>query len=162
MSTSSSRPPARGRSRVIRRRDVALPTNVTIVRLDLAALRRLYAESAFVVMPLVEVDFQAGITTILEAMSMSRCVVCTLTAGQNDTIVDGRTGHYVAGGDAAALRTAIERLLADPSEADRLGSATRAWAVDQARIELYAERLGSRVASLARSTPDAPGREENR
>ncbi len=44
---------------------------------------------------------------------MSRCVVCTLTAGQNDTIVDGRTGHYVAawrcGGVANRDRAAPRR-----------------------------------------------------
>ncbi len=86
----------------------AIPDNVTIRRLDLFELRALYAASSFVVMPLFEVDFQAGITTILEAMSMERAIVCTRTAGQIDTIVDGETGVYVEPGDAAALRAAIE------------------------------------------------------
>ena len=60
---------------------------------DLFDLRQLYADAAFVVVPLQETDFQAGITTILEAMSMGRAVVCTRTTGQTDTIVDGETGR---------------------------------------------------------------------
>lgn len=118
-----------------------LPSNVEVRRLSLFELRELYAASAFVVMPLVDVDFQAGITTILEAMAMGRAVVCTRTPGQTDTIVDGETGVYVPPGDPAALRAAIERLLADPAEAARLGANARRWVVEHGDIDVYAERL---------------------
>ena len=50
--------------------DGPLPSNVEVNSLDYAALRDLYAASRFVVVPLVNVDNQAGITTILEAMAM--------------------------------------------------------------------------------------------
>jgi glycosyltransferase involved in cell wall biosynthesis len=93
-------------------------------------------------MPLVEVDFQAGITTILEAMSMALPVVCTRTTGQTDTILDGETGVYVAPGDAGALRAAIERLLANEEEAGRLGANARRWTVAHADIETYAQHIG--------------------
>ena len=115
-----------------------LPANVEVRRLSLYELRELYARAAFVVMPLVNVEFQAGITTILEAMAMARPVICTRTPGQTDTIVEGETGLYVPPGDAAALRSAIERLLADPEEAARLGNRARRWAVEHADVEVYA------------------------
>ena len=54
-----------------------VPPNVTVQRFDLFELRELYAAAQFVVMPLENVEFQAGITTILEAMSMERAVLCT-------------------------------------------------------------------------------------
>jgi glycosyltransferase involved in cell wall biosynthesis len=126
----------------------ALPGNVEIRRLDLAELRAVYAESALVVMPLVDVDFQAGITTILEAMAMRRPVVCSLTRGQNDTVVDGQTGRYVPPGDAGALRREIMALLDDPAESERLGSAARDWVVTNASVEVYARRLGACVERL--------------
>ena len=126
----------------------SIPSNVTIERLDLFELRRLYASSQFVVMPLVEVDFQAGITTILEAMAMERAVVCTRTAGQTDTLVDGETGAYVPPADANALRAAIERLLADEPERSRLGSAARAWVTANADVDRYADRIGVAMAEL--------------
>ena len=127
---------------------VEIPSNVEIRRLDLVELRDLYAACQFVVMPLVHVNFQAGITTILEAMSMGRPVVCTTTPGQNDTIIDGETGRYVPPGDAAALRNAIQDLLADNKTADALGAAARQWTIANADIDVYAQRLSAAVGEL--------------
>lgn len=127
----------------------ALPPNVEIRRLDLFELRRLYAAAEFAVMPLQEVEFQAGITTILEAMSMALPVVCTRTAGQTDTIVDGVTGRYVPVGDVRALRAAIESLLADPDRVEALGAAARAWVIEHADIERYAARLAELTTDRA-------------
>lgn len=126
-----------------------LPANVTVRRLDLFELRDLFASSSFVVMPLVDVDFQAGITTILEAMAMGLAVVCTRTAGQTDTIVDDETGVYVEPGDPSSLRSAIERLLADPEEARRLGANARRWVVANADVDRYVDALARVVDELA-------------
>jgi glycosyltransferase involved in cell wall biosynthesis len=101
-----------------------------------------------VVMPLEEVDFQAGITTILEAMSMGKCVLCSRTRGQTDTIVDDQNGRYVATGDADALRSEILELLNNPGPTERLGANARDWAVENADVERYAERLSTIVDSL--------------
>ena len=133
----------------------SIPDNVRIERFSLFELRELYAASRFVVMPLYEVDFQAGITTILEAMAMQRAVVCTRTPGQTDTIVDDLTGVYVPPGDPAALRTAIEALLDDEDRADRLGRAAREWAVAHADIDRYATVIGSVVESVSGARSDS-------
>jgi glycosyltransferase involved in cell wall biosynthesis len=125
-----------------------LPGNVEVRRLSLFELRELYATSMVVVMPLLDVDFQAGITTILEAMSMGRAVVCTRTPGQTDTIRDDVTGVYVPPGDAAALRSAVTRLLVDHAAARRLGDNAREWAVEHADIDVYARRLSEVVDNL--------------
>ena len=121
--------------------DVDIPDNVRVSSYDHFALRQLYADASFVVVPLVENDFQAGITTILEGMSMAKAVVCTRTIGQQDTIVEDETGRYVPPGDAAALQAEIERLLGDPAEAGRLGANGRAWACKHADTKVYANRL---------------------
>jgi glycosyltransferase involved in cell wall biosynthesis len=125
---------------------LGVPPNVTARGYDLFALRQLYADAAFVVVPLEDTDFQAGITTILEAMSMGRAVICTRTKGQTDAIVDGESGVYVPPGDAATLRTAIERLVADPAEAARLGANGRAWVLEHASLDAYVERLAAVVS----------------
>jgi glycosyltransferase involved in cell wall biosynthesis len=128
-----------------KRRDTSsgldLPANVHVDSYVPFDLRQLYADASLVVVPLQETDFQAGITTILEAMAMSRPVVCTRTTGQTDTIVDGETGRYVEPGDVAGLRATIEELLDNPAEARRLGVAGRRWVEEHADIEVYAERL---------------------
>ena len=93
--------------------DIDVPTNFTVRGFDLFELRQVYADAAIVVVPLEETDFQAGITTILEAMSMGRAIVCTKTTGQRDTIVDGVTGVYVpsggSGGPARGHRSTVGR-----------------------------------------------------
>ncbi len=130
--------------------NVDLPSNVTVVRLDLAQLKALYDESTLVVMPLQPVDFQAGITTILEAMSMGRAVVCTRTAGQTDALIDGETGIYVPVSDAPAMRTAIERALADPIATASVGDAARRWVQAHADVDLYAAAIAQIVLESRR------------
>ena len=122
---------------------VELPPNVEVRSFDQFDLRALYRRAAFVVVPLEETDFQAGITTILEAMSMGRAVVCSRTTGQTDTVIDGVNGIEVSPGRADEVRAAIVRLLGDPEEAARLGRAGRSWALEEAGVTTYAERLRS-------------------
>ncbi|MCU1502856.1 MAG: hypothetical protein JWM12_2210 [Ilumatobacteraceae bacterium] len=122
-----------------------VPANVRVAKFSLAELRDLYARSALVVMPLHTSDFQAGITTILEAMSMERAIVCTTTPGQTDTIVDGVTGVYVPPADPVALRAAIVELLADDARRQELGRAARAWVVTHADIDRYVANLAEIV-----------------
>ncbi|MEZ4681169.1 MAG: glycosyltransferase family 4 protein [Caldilineaceae bacterium] len=104
---------------------MALPANVTVSRFTQFELRQLYADSLFVVVPLYNVDFQAGVTVILEAMAMGKAVICSGTPGQTDVVIEAETGLYVPPEDPEALRRAIEYLLAHPEEAIRMGQAGR-------------------------------------
>ena len=124
---------------------VDVPPNVDVGAYDLFDLRQLYADAAFVVVPLQETDFQAGITTILEAMSMGKAVVCTRTTGQTDTIVDGETGLYVPPGDPGALRAAIERLLDDPAESAAPGRRRPGLGRSHADVDVYVADLSDDV-----------------
>jgi glycosyltransferase involved in cell wall biosynthesis len=126
--------------------DQDIPENVTVRRFSQFELRQLYADSRFMVMPLHNVDFQAGVTAILEAMAMGRAVICTRTPGQTDVVVEGETGLYVPPGDPQALRTAIEHLLANPQEAKRMGQAGRRLVEQMMSLDCYVERLSRFVA----------------
>jgi glycosyltransferase involved in cell wall biosynthesis len=118
-----------------------LPSNVTWGKLDRFELRELYARSAIAVVPILQNDYQTGIATILEMMSMGKCVIATRTRGQTDTIVDGVTGIYVPPGDPRALRAAIERVLASPAEASRIGAAARKFIEDHASLDIFVDRI---------------------
>ena len=89
--------------------ELDIPDNVHVTKLNQYDLRQLYADSDFVVVPVEETDFQAGITTILEAMAMELAVVCSRTSGQTHTR-RRVNGILSSPGDAGALRDAIERL----------------------------------------------------
>jgi len=155
-------------------RQVAPPPNVRIGSFDYPALRDLYARASVVVVPLADVDNQAGVTTILEAMAMGKPVIVTQSLGQTDVVQDRRTargrirprrmsltqlfaaqagvtieanGIYVAPGDAAGLRSSIEYLLDHPDERMRLGRAGRQMAEQLFTVEQFAERMRSLVGA---------------
>jgi glycosyltransferase involved in cell wall biosynthesis len=118
-----------------------VPNNVTVRKFTQYELRQLYADSLFMVMPLENVMFQAGVTAILEGMAMGKAVICSRVPGQTDVVVEGDNGRYVPPGDPAALRTEILRLLSDPEEAARLGANGRKLIEREMNLDLYAQRL---------------------
>jgi glycosyltransferase involved in cell wall biosynthesis len=118
-----------------------LPENVTWGKLNRFELRELYRRSALAVVPILQNHYQTGIATILEMMSMGKCVIATKTFGQTDTIVDGVTGVYVPPGDPVALRKAIERMRENPDEARRIGQAARRFMEEEAGLDVFVRRV---------------------
>ena len=110
---------------------------VTSGRMSLPELRKLYARSRFVVVPLVPSDSDNGVTVILEAMAMGKPVICSRTRGQVDVIQDGVTGLYVPVGDAEALRAAMLSLWNDPARAQEMGRRARAYVQEHHTLEQF-------------------------
>jgi glycosyltransferase involved in cell wall biosynthesis len=162
-----------------------LPANVEFIRetLSFMELRALYAEADVVVVPLLEGTNQAGVTTILEAMSMARPVVVSATEGQREVVTgpfvtsageapdltadrgphrfgldaNGEdSGLYVPPGDAGALRAAIIRLLAEPERAARMAASAREEAVSHFRVEQFADRFAELFERERPTTHDSP------
>jgi glycosyltransferase involved in cell wall biosynthesis len=124
-----------------------LPQNVTWGKLDRFELRELYARSALAVVPIKQNHYQTGIATILEMMSMGKCVVATRTHGQTDTIQDGVTGVYVPPGDPRALREAIQGLLDNPTKIRELGAAARRFMEEKAGLDIFVSRVTQAIES---------------
>ena len=113
-------------------------------------LVELYGRAAVVAVP----SFREGFGVVCaEAMAHARPVVASSVGGLLDLVVDGETGIHVPPGDVAALRDALQRLLADPELRRRLGEAGRervrerfSWAaVTDATIAAYAAALAGSV-----------------
>jgi glycosyltransferase involved in cell wall biosynthesis len=126
-----------------------LPPNVTARAYNYRELRDLYASAALVVVPLYETDFQAGVTTILEAMAMGKAVIATRTTGQRDVIEDGSSGLYVPPGDPSALRAAIEGLLASPERVAEIGACARRVIESRMSLELWVDRIAAVIRSAS-------------
>jgi len=118
-----------------------IPENVTVRSFSQYDLRYLYATSQFFVMPLYENNFQAGVTSILEAMAMEKAIICSRTTGQTDVLNEGQTGMYVPPEDPEALRKAIVYLLDNPLEAEKMGKRGRQYILQEMSLELYVRRL---------------------
>jgi glycosyltransferase involved in cell wall biosynthesis len=77
---------------------------------------------------------------LLEAMAAGCPIVVTAVGGNVELIRHMQTGLVVLPNDEAALRTAIERLLADPALATQLGTAARAVAEKHHSVKAMTER----------------------
>jgi glycosyltransferase involved in cell wall biosynthesis len=102
-----------------------IPHFITIGKKSYPELRELYARSKFVVIPILPTDTDNGTTSILEAMSMGKAVICSKTNGQRDVLQDGKNGIFVPPQNPRALREAIEFLWANPSIASEMGKEAR-------------------------------------
>jgi glycosyltransferase involved in cell wall biosynthesis len=167
-----------------KRRNTALdaphPANVEVNSYNYQELRELFSRASVVAVPVDDVDFQAGITTILEAMAMGKPVIATHTYGQTDVIEDRRSvtrgaqdrarpvsllrnvadeedvpiepnGFYVPPKDPAALQRAIVFLLDHPEERKRLGEAGRRAVERLMSVDQFAERIARVVDIVART-----------
>jgi glycosyltransferase involved in cell wall biosynthesis len=120
----------------------SVPENVTMTGgLSSVALRELYARSRFVVVPVYDLIYSAGLTSILEAGSMARAVIATRSAGLADFVIDGETGILVSPGNVSELREAILYLLANPSEARRMGRNARQRIEEQQNVDVYVDEM---------------------
>ena len=120
-----------------------LPPNVTVASHTYAELRQLHARALFVVVPLHDVEFQAGSLVMYEAMAMGKAVIASKTVGQGDILEDNVTGLYVPPGDPGALRRAICRLLEHPQENEEMGRNAR-------RVVEMGMNLDTYVANMVR------------
>jgi glycosyltransferase involved in cell wall biosynthesis len=125
-----------------------LPSNVTLhaERLTYGELRDLYRNALLVVVPLHDTPQAAGITTILEAMSMRRCVVATRSRGLPDILIPGQTGA-ISEPAAAALAASISTLSASPERREALAETGRGAVVAMVSIEEHAKQVTDFIIS---------------
>ncbi|MGE3077127.1 MAG: glycosyltransferase family 4 protein [Dehalococcoidia bacterium] len=163
-----------------------LPDNVEFINrtLPFGELRELYSRAWMVVVPLFPGANQAGVTTILEGMSMSRPVVVSCTDGQKEVVTgplvtgdavdsmvtahrgpqvlglraveNDASGLYVPPGDAAALRRAIVLLLEDPALALAMGRAGRRIVESEFGVDDFARRFAQVILSGAEGPAKQP------
>jgi glycosyltransferase involved in cell wall biosynthesis len=105
----------------------------------------LVERSAALVVPVLPSGRAAGQLAALDAMSVGRAVIASSSAGLEDYVTD-ETGRLAPPGDPAALRRAMEEVLA-PGVAAELGAAGLA----AARGPLSLTRFVSAIDVIAKS-----------
>jgi len=86
---------------------------------------------------------------VLEAMACGLPVVASDVGGTGEAVIEGRTGFLVPAAEVEPLTRCLERVVADGAVRERLGSASRARAVEtfgwrgsaESLIELYHETV---------------------
>jgi glycosyltransferase involved in cell wall biosynthesis len=137
--------------------DVKIPANVHVVSLKPLQLRALYRRAQAVVIPLYDVDFQAGSLVAYEAMACAKPVVITRTRGQSDIVQENETGFYVPPGDPAAMAEALNRLLNDPELATTMGQNARTVVEGGLNLNTYLNSMAELVREVAARRPSPQG-----
>lgn len=132
-----------------RQRWTSVPPNVEInmQRLSYVELRDLYMGAALVVAPLYDTPQAAGITTILEAMAMQKCVVATQSRGLPDVLTHDKTG-MISAASSADLARSIEQLLVDRQKREALAVAGRQEVMRYASLENHATMVSEFLLSV--------------
>jgi glycosyltransferase involved in cell wall biosynthesis len=94
-----------------------VPPNMTFHPYPWPEFRQAYRDADLVVVSLLENNYSAGATTLLEAMACRRPVIVTNISGPARDFIQGGCVVGVEPGDVAGLRRAIEDVLAHPVEA---------------------------------------------
>jgi rhamnosyl/mannosyltransferase len=122
---------------------------------DDSVLPACYRAADYVVLPSTSPAEMFGIS-LVEGMACGRPVVSTgLTTGVSEVNVPDVTGLVVPPGDAAGLRTAMERLAADRGLRERLGAAGRRRVEERFTLARMIEAHLGLCQELASRTPPA-------
>lgn len=106
-----------------------LPAGISVMEgMDHASVMETWRRSLFGTVASTCLD--ACPTVTMEAMACGRPVVASRIGGIVDQVVDGETGLLVPPGDAAALRQAMQRLIADPELCAQMGRAAKRRVVE--------------------------------
>ncbi len=130
-----------------RRSPTQWPGDVVRRAFEPVALRDLYEGATVVVVPVMETTFPAGITTVVEAMSMGKAVIATGTSGLA-CVVPADAAIVVPPGDRAALGRALREILSDPDRRQVLGTRARMFAEQLHSLDAYVHELARHFADL--------------
>jgi glycosyltransferase involved in cell wall biosynthesis len=119
-----------------------LPGNMEVMGwLDYRLAQDYMYESSFYVVPLQNISFAGGDSSLLQAMSFGKAVVATRAPSTETYLEHGRTGLLVEPGDAEGMRRAILYLWQNPEEAIRMGKEARRRFEENHTMEKLAQRV---------------------
>ncbi len=133
-----------------RTKERRIPENVTLRKgLSSEELRDLYRNAAVVVVPLMNVDWPAGVTSLFEAQACGRPVVISASEGILDSLDPG-AAVTVPCGDAAALRGAVLHLIGAPDEAEAVGAEGLKSVLKARTLDQFVDRIAETCRAAER------------
>ncbi|KGF73206.1 hypothetical protein DO97_01480 [Neosynechococcus sphagnicola sy1] len=114
------------------------------------ALRQLYQQAQFVIIPLQNVAQPSGQSATLQAMACGKAVILTRTIGlwEPKQMRHLENCYLVAPGNAPALEAAITYLQQHPQEVARIGAEARRTAISRYSSQRFAANLANYMTAL--------------
>jgi len=116
-------------------------------------LRARYDGASVVAIPVKNVTYGAGTTSVIEAMCMGKPMVTNASPGIVDYVDDGKTGTIVPIGDGQAMGRALAAFANDPARAKDVGDRNRALAVERFKMSNFIHRVAGLFGVTAKPGP---------
>ncbi|MBA3924581.1 MAG: glycosyltransferase family 4 protein [Nostocaceae cyanobacterium] len=126
-----------------------IPQNMAYRFYDWQELVQLYRDSDVFVITLFDHNYQAGITTLFEAMACRRPIIMTRTPGIVEGLIDSGIIVGVTPGNSSELQQAIINLLNNPEQAEAYAHRGYDLVLKNHNHNAYIHALTTKLESLA-------------
>lgn len=126
-----------------------MPSNMSCKFYEWWDLVQLYRDADLIVIPLLKNNYQAGLSTLFEAMACRRPIIITRSpkAGIINTLIDSGVVTGVKAGDDVDLKQAIEKLLNNPQQAQNQAELGYDFVLNKHNHHKYIQDLTTKLIS---------------
>jgi glycosyltransferase involved in cell wall biosynthesis len=125
-----------------------MPNNMSCQHYDWQELVQLYRDADIVAIPLFQNNYQAGLSTLFEALACRRPVIITKSLGIIAELEQAGAILTVTQGNVAELRQAITQLLNNPQKANELAQKGYDIILKKYNHKLYIENFVKIISNL--------------
>lgn len=123
-------------------------------RLEYDALRRVYQEAKFVVLPLHDVDYAAGLTTVMESFCMRKPLIVSGSRGILDHVSHMENAYVVQPGSVEEMQNALQKLDQDSDLREKLRAGADKAVKEFCTLDSYLGRLISEMNTMLSNRKD--------
>lgn len=130
-----------------------IPDNLEFRHFEFGELRDLYQRADLVVIPLIRNQYSAGLTTLFESMATATPAVVSDSPGIIRRLIDDGYVNGATPGEAAALRSAIEKVLSNREDSLMQGRLARREMLEQFSAVRYRDKMLDILLDSPRAAP---------
>ncbi|MGB3655191.1 MAG: glycosyltransferase family 4 protein [Rivularia sp. (in: cyanobacteria)] len=125
-----------------------IPANMSYRYYDWNSLVQLYRDADIVAIALYPNNFQAGLSTLFEALACGKPVIITRAPGIIQELIDSKAVWGVNPGDSEGLKQAISSLLENPKQGEALAQKGYQLVLERYNCQIYVKALVEQLSGL--------------
>lgn len=126
-----------------------IPANMSYRYYEWDSLLQLYRNADIVVISLFQNNFQAGLSTLFEALACGKPVIITRSQGIIQELIDEKAVLGVNPGDYQGLRQAINSLLADSKQSQAIAEKGYQLVLERYNSQVYVKALVEQLRNVS-------------
>lgn len=125
-----------------------IPKNMSFAYYDWKSLVKLYTDADIVAIALYQNNFQAGLSTLFEALACRKPVIITRAPGIIQELIDAKAVLGVNPGDSDGLRQAINSLLNSPKQGEAIAETGYQLVIERYNRHIYVRALVEQLINV--------------